>query len=147
MLYKEYMDKVKDIALLMNEDTGLTYIAPDYEYLLSVSDLKLEDVSDFDGVNKNVVHRHLLLERDMRNAQRDKTPIIMQWIYDVMTTVVEPAIIEQQNELIKNLLEYRKEKNAIDDRTKELDIKQKVLEDKSKVLPITFGMNFAKRKP
>lgn len=147
MLYSEYMDKVKAIALLTNENTGLTYIRPDYEYILAASELKLEDVSDFKNVTHDVVHRQIILERDMRNAQHDKTAAVMQWIYDVISTVVEPAIVEEQNKLIQDMLAYRKERNAIDERTKELDLQQQALEEKSKILPMNFGMDFSKKKP
>ena len=147
MLYSEYMDKVKELALITNEDTGMTYIRPDYEYLLSASQLYLDDVTDFEDVTRTVVYRQLLLERDMRNAQKDKTQIVMQWLYDVISTVVEPAIVEEQNKLIQDMLAYRKERNAIDERTKKLDEKQQALEEKSKILPMNFGMDFSKKKP
>ena len=147
MLYSEYMDKVKELALITNEDTGMTYIRPDYEYLLSASQLDLDDVTDFEDVTRAVVYRQLLLERDMRNAQKDKTQIVMQWLCDVISTVVEPAIIEEQNKLIQDMLAYRKERNAIDERTKKLDEKQQALEEKSKILPMNFGMDFSKKKP
>lgn len=147
MLYSEYMDKIKSFSLLTNENTGLTYIRPDYEYILAASELKLEDVSDFDNASRDTVYRQLILERDMRNAQRDKTPAVTQWLYDVISTVVEPALVEEQNKLIKDMLEYRKERNAIDDRTKELDLQQQVLEEKSKILPLNLGMDFSKKKP
>ena len=147
MLYSEYMDKVKELALITNEDTGMTYIRPDYEYLLSASHLDLDEVTDFEDVTKSVVYRQLLLERDMRNAQKDKTHIVMQWLYDVISTVVEPAIVEEQNKLIQDMLAYRKERNAIDERTKKLDEKQQALEEKSKILPMNFGMDFSKKKP
>lgn len=147
MLYSEYMDKVKEIALLTNENTGLAYIRPDYEYILDVGELKIEDVSDFKAADKETVYRQLLLERDMRNAQQNKTPVVMQWLYDVISTVVEPAIIEEQNKLVQDMLAYRKERNAIDERTKKLDEKQQALEEKSKILPMNFGMDFSKKKP
>lgn len=147
MLYQEYIDKVKELALVTDERNGVTYVRPDYEYLIAASDLKLEDVTDFEDVSKSVVYRQLLLERDMRNTQNDNTPIVMQWIYDVISNVIEPAIVEEQNKLIKDMLEYRKERNAIDNRTKELDQKERELEEKNKVVPFTFGMNFSKKKP
>lgn len=147
MLYSEYMDKVKSVALLTNENTGLTYVRPDYEYMLSTMGLTLDNVTDFQSVTTETVYKHLLLERDMRNAQMDKTLVIMQWVYDVISTVVEPAIVEEQNKLIKDMLEYRKERNAIDDRTKELDQRQQALEEKSKVLPMNFGIDFSKKRP
>jgi hypothetical protein len=141
------MDKVKEIALITSEKNGLTYIRPDYEYILAASELSLDDVTDFEDATRNIVHRQLILERDMRNAQNDISPIVMKWLYDVINTVVEPAIVEQQNELIKDMLAYRKEKNAIDTRTLELDKKEQMLEEQSKILPMTFGMNFSKKKP
>lgn len=147
MLYSEYMDKVKSIALLTIENTGLTYIRPDYEYMLAAMELTLDGVTDYPNATTDMVYRQLLLERDMRNAQADKTPVVMQWLHDVISTVVEPAIVEEQNKLIKDMLEYRKERNAIDDRTKELDQKQQALEEKSKVLPMNFGIDFSKKKP
>ena len=147
MLYSEYMDKVKSIALLTNENTGLTYIRPDYEYMLAAMELTLDGVTDYPNATTDMVYRQLLLERDMRNAQTDKTPVVMQWLHDVISTVVEPAIIEEQNKLIKDMLEYHKERNAIDNRTKELDQKQQALEEKSKILPMNFGINFSKKKP
>lgn len=147
MLYSEYMNKVKEIALITSEKNGLTYIRPDYEYILAASELSLDDVTDFEDVTRNVVHRQLILEKDMRNAQNDISPIVMKWLYDVISTVVEPAIVEQQNELIKDMLAYRKEKNAIDTRTLELDKKEQMLEEQSKILPMNFGMNFSKKKP
>lgn len=147
MLYSEYMDKVKEIALISSENNGLTYIRPDYEYILSSIEYKLDDVTDFHGVTHDHVRRQLEFERDMRNTQKNLSPVVMQWISDVITTVVEPAIIEEQNKLIKDMLEYRKERNAIDDRTKELDQKQAALESASKILPVNLGIDFSKRKP
>lgn len=147
MLYSEYMDKVKEMALITSEKNGLTYIRPDYEYLLNASGLSLDEVIDFKNATREVVHQHLILERDMRNAQKDISPIVMQWVYDVISTVVDPAIIEQENQLIQDMIEYRKEKNAIDVRTLELDKKEQLLEEQSKILPMNFGMNFSKKKP
>ena len=147
MLYNEFMDRVKEIALITNERNHLTYIRPDYEYILAASEVKLSDVSDFEGATMETVHRQLELERDMRNAQNDNAPVIMQWLSDIITTIIEPAVVEEQNKLIKDMIEYRKERNAIDDRTKELDLQQKTLEEKSKIMPLNFGLNFSKKKP
>ena len=147
MLYVDFINKVKNLALMTDENTGATYIRPDYEYLLEKSKLSVDDVTDFENVSKTVVYRQLLLERDMRNARNDKTSVVAQWIYDVITTAVDPVVVEEQNKMIKDMLEYRKERNAIDDRAKELDQKQKELEAKSKVFPLNLGMSFSKKKP
>lgn len=148
MIYSEYMDKVKEMALITSEKNGLTYIRPDYEYILiSSTECKMSDVSDFENLTIDTIHRQLQLECDMRNTQNNLVPVIAQWISDIITTVVEPAIVEEQNKLIKDMLEYRKERNAIDERTKELDQQQQALEEKRKVLPMNFGIDFSKKKP
>ena len=147
MLYYEYMDKVKTLALITSEKNGLTYIRPDYEYLLAGANMKLSDITDFEGVNPETVYRQLQLERDMRNAQKDVSPVVIQWLHDVIANVIEPTLVEEQNKLIQDMLEYRKERNAIDERTKKLDMQQQALEEKSKIIPMNFGMNFSKKKP
>lgn len=147
MLYIDYMDKVKEIALITDEGTGVTYIKPDYEYALYAANINLDDVTDFDNVSRTTVYRHLVLERDMRNACNDKTPYVTKWLYDVIATVIEPTLIEEQNKLVKDMLEYRKERNAIDSRTEELNRKQQVIEEKNKILPYNLGVDFRKKKP
>lgn len=147
MLYYEYMDKVKALALITSEKNGLTYIRPDYEYLLAGANMKLSDVTDFEGVSQETVYRQLQLERDMRNTHKDVSPVVMQWLHDVIANVIEPTLVEEQNKLIQDMLEYRKERNAIDERTKKLDMQQQALEEKSKIIPMNFGMNFSKKKP
>ena len=147
MLYSEYMDKVKEFALIKNEKNGLAYIRPDVEYVLAHEDYNLGNVTDFENVSIEHVLRHLRLECDMLNAKENMTPVVARWLNDVISTVIEPAIIQEQNALIKDMLEYRKEKNAIDTRTLELDKKEQMLEEQSKILPMNFGMNFSKKKP
>lgn len=147
MLYIDFMNKVKQFALVTDEDTGVTYVRPDYEHVIVLSELKLEDVSDFKNLSMDTIHRHLTLECEMMNSRNNKMPIVAQWLYSVITTVVEPTLVDEQNQIIKDLLAYRKERNAIDERTKELDHKQQMLAEKSKVSPFMFGMNFSKKKP
>lgn len=147
MLYIDYMNKVKEIALITDEDSGITYIKPDYEYALTVAGLDLDDVEDFENVNRTIVYRQLLLERDMLNARNDKTPYVVQWIYDVIHSVIDPALVEEQDKLMRDMIEYRKEKNAIDSRSQELDQKQQELEAKNKLMPFNIGLDFRKKKP
>ena len=147
MLYIDYMTKVKEIAIIENEETGMVYIRPDYEYALETSGIKLSEVTDFENVTRDNVYRQLLLERDMLNVRNDKMPYVAQWLYDVIYSMVDPAIVEEQDKLMKDMIEYRKEKNAIDNRTKELNQKQQELEEKNKILPFNFGMDFRKKKP
>lgn len=147
MLYGEYIDEVKKIALITDDDNEKTYIWPDYEYALSKMDLCIDKVSDFEGLTNEIVYRNLVLERDLRNAKNDKAPNLVKWLYDIITNVVEPTISSEQNQMIQDLLAYRKERNAIDDRIKELDKQEQALEEKNKILPMNIGLDFSKKKP
>lgn len=147
MLYTEFMNKVEDLVLDRDDNTGLTFIRPDYMYTLKKANLDLSNIGDFDDVTYDIILEHLKLKRDMLNTKSNKLHIIADWIYDIITTTVNPIEVETQNELFKNMLEYEKEKNKLIDRKVELEQQESVLESKSKVLPFVAGMNFSKKKP
>lgn len=108
MLYHEYMNKVKELALCQNIDTGMTYIVPEYEYILAHQDFGLQDVTDFPDADLQTVRRQLELERDMRNAQNSYGMSLAKWVYQFVDNTVMPATVDAENELLQTLLEYRK---------------------------------------
>ena len=123
MLYCEYMDKVKEIALCESIETGKTYISPDYEYNLAHQDFSLANVTDFPGADMNTVRRQLELERDMRNAQKDYTMEVMKWLHQFVDNTVQPAMTDAENEIMSMFLDYRKgqqgsAKHGVSEKTK-----------------------------
>lgn len=147
MLYAEYMVKVKDICLEQWEENGQWYILPDWKRRLD--DLELypdEDViSDWVNVMWADVKEELDCEVQMRNARQDKWPILGETLYKMLTTEIEPQVIQEQNELLKNVQEYMKEKNKVEEKKVELAEREKKVKEKEKVKEIAKGMSFAKK--
>lgn len=147
MLYAEYMMKVKEACLEQWEENGQWYILPDWKRRLD--DLELypdEDViSDWVNVMWADVKEELDCEVQMRNARQDKWPILGEILYKMLTTEIEPQVIQEQNELLKNVQEYMKEKNKVEEKKVELAEREKKVEEKEKVKEIAKGMSFAKK--
>lgn len=148
MLYAEYMVKVKEACLEQWEENGQWYIRPDWKRQLDDMELYPDEsiISDWINVVWEDVLEELQLEVTMRNTRQDKMPIITEWLYKVMTAEIEPKVIEEQNELVKNLQEYMKEKKKVEEKSEELDEREKKVQEKEKVKEIAGGMSFAKRK-
>lgn len=147
MLYAEYMVKVKEICLEQWEENGQWYVLPDWKRRLD--DLELypdEDViTDWVNVMWNDVKEELDYEVKMRNTRQDKWPILGEILHKMLTAEIEPAVIQEQNELLKNVKEYMKEKNKVEEKKVELEEREKKVEEKEKVKEIAKGMSFAKK--
>lgn len=81
------------------------------------------------------------LEVEKRNALNDQSKVVAAWIADMLMSAIDPAVTEQENELMKNMLAYlERDKEAKKKEAQEAEMKEKV----GNVLP--FGVNLAKRK-
>lgn len=110
MLYTEFMDKVKALTLEIDDKTGNLYVRPDAGYVLANSGLTLADVYDFPGVTMADVYRHLDLECQRDRALRDYVPLIGKMFYDMGTQIADQSATEEENQMLKDLLDYRKMK-------------------------------------
>ncbi len=110
MLYSEYIDKVKALTLETDDKTGNLYVRPDAGYILANSGLELSDVYDFPGVTMADVYRHLDLECQRDRALRDYIPLIGKMFYDMGTQMIDQSATEEENQMLKDLLDYRKMK-------------------------------------
>lgn len=110
MLYSEYIDKVKALTLETDDNTGNMYVRPDVGYVLANAGLELADVYDFPGATMADVYRQLELECRKNRAQRDYMPMIGKMLYDMGTQMVDQQATEEENQMLKDLLEYRKMK-------------------------------------
>lgn len=110
MLYSEYIDKVKALTLETDDKTGNLYIRPDAGYVLANSGLELSDVYDFPGATMADVYRHLDLECQRDKALRDYVPLISEMFYSMGTQMIDQSATEEENQMLKDLLDYRKMK-------------------------------------
>lgn len=154
MKFVDYISLIMDFALEEDETSKMCFIKPLYQFYVAMAKLDIDDkenceieIEDFPRATMEFVHRQIELERDRRNALINKTNVVMNWLCDMMTTTIKPAVLDEQNEMLKDLVEYRRQKNAIDDRTKELDAKEKKIEQQQMVMPDNLGFAFSKKKP
>lgn len=111
MLYSEYITKAKNACIEIDEQNDTAYLIPDYRYVLSMSELKLEDVTDFEGVNMDIVRENLELEVKAYNARHNLVPALALFAKDFIFTELSPLLVQEQNELFANMIEYMKANN------------------------------------
>lgn len=89
---------------------------------------------------------------ERRNKITDKTRFVIDWVFDVISSTIEPTMIQEENELMKNMMDYMKlnhelrgKEQALQEREANLDHKEEVLDKKDNILQLVPGMNFSKR--
>lgn len=107
MLYTEYIHKVKE-ATISQLDNGVWYLEPEWRIITHENELFIDDISDFE-VTMDEVLETLRLEVDRRNALNDNTKAVMDWLYDLITATVEPAMLQEETDYIKQVVEFMKE--------------------------------------
>ena len=109
MYYYDFMAKAVEETIEQAEN-GLYYLAPDFRLRLETENLtpaRIEDVEmNWDGIKE-----YLKLEVQKRNTMEDKKPAVINWIHQLITMTIEPAMLEEETEMIKNVVEYMRLKN------------------------------------
>lgn len=144
MLYSEYMFKAKDLVVTVDEYTNIAYLEPDYRIMLIEEGQTPDVISDY-KVDWQDVREVLDLEAHKRNAERNNSNAVIDWIYDTITSVIEPTTAEQQNELIQNVMSYMELNASLKSKERDLEKKEKTLEEKDTIVQMMPGLNFSKR--
>ena len=111
MLYQTFIYKAKELTV-HQLDNGTWYLEPEWQDILYRENLgALDDLEDSYLSGWYDVEDILKLEVEKRNAQNSKTKEVVQWVYDVITATLEPAMLQEENELVKNVVEYMQAKN------------------------------------
>lgn len=143
MTYFEAMEAAIELTVVTDSISGMSYLEPNYRLLLKENGISLPD--DKDG---SELYELLHLEVEKRNAKLNRLQPVLDWLYDVMTTTVDPAVTQEENELIKNVMDYMKLNSELKVKEKELEQKEQGLEVKERVgNVIPFDINFSKKKP
>ena len=148
MLYAEFMNNMKEMALVQDEENGLWSIRPDYRYTAYLEDMDIRDISDFDDVSWDIIREELALDVAQRNQRESKTHLVIGWLYELLTTAIDPLVTQEETELLKNITEYMEQKNELITKEQELNKKEDILNQKEDVSNMVQlpGLNFAKRK-
>lgn len=145
MLYCNFMKKAEEFVLNYDEDSGLTYLEPDY-YAILVG-MKMDPEKDIDDypISWDKLSERLKLEVEKRNKLDDRSKYVIDWLYSVLTAAIEPAMLQEENELMKNMMEYMNKNAELKKKEKSLEQKEEALNQKQNVVQMMPGLNFSKR--
>ena len=106
MLYTQFINEAIDLTI-EKADNGLFYLEPLWRNILADNMLYFNEVSDYQ-VEPDVVEDVLQLEVEKRNTINSKKPDVINWLYDLITAQVEPAMLQEETEYIKQVTEFMK---------------------------------------
>ena len=129
MHYANFVMKAKELTIAQDEDMELWYLDPEWVDILHRAGLgNLEDLDDCFITDWLDVEDILKLEVKRRNIrQLNKLKAVTDWFYDLVTNVVDPAMLEEETDYVKAVTEFMRanhEQNNIineDDLTSTVD--------------------------
>ena len=118
MLYSDYILKAKDLTITYNEEAMVYYLEPDWQTILHVNGLgDLENVKDMYIEGWYDLEDVLKLEVEKRNALVSKRNLVYDWIYGVISSTIDPAMTDVENNIFQNLLGVNKQDNQVENST------------------------------
>ena len=144
MLYSKYMLEIQKLVIIDNDDVGHSYLDPSYKMILIDAGLTPDVVTDYE-IDWADVKEILELEVQRREKEFDNSRNVIDWIYSIITTTVDPAMINEENELMKNMMDYMKLNHELNEREAEVERKEEIQEQKTNIRELVPGMNFSKR--
>lgn len=137
MNYYDIINQAIELVVV-DAGNGLYFLEPRYMEALRIAGL----FDHPDVIDKDELIEAVHLEVEKRNTIGNKMNIIAAWVAETLDTVIQPAITKEENELMRNMLDYLERDKLVKDKEEELKEKEKEL-DMKMVLP--GNMNFAKK--
>lgn len=109
MLYVEFINKAAGLTIVQ-ADNGLFYLEPLWQSILEENGMNFAKSGKF---SRNEVSEVLKLEVERRNTINSKKNDVVEWIYDIITSTVEPAVLAEETDFVKNMVEYLKVSHEI----------------------------------
>ena len=106
MEYFEAINKAYELTVVTDDLTGISYLQPSYRMLLKDNDIHLPGYEAIVNNNDPELWEIVKLEVDKRNAMLNFVNPVAEWIYGAIANTVDPVMTEQENELLKNVIEY-----------------------------------------
>lgn len=117
MLYTDYILKAKELTI-QQLDNGTWYLEPEWQDILWRNNLgEIDDLEDSYLDGWYTLEDILKLEVERRNKVNSKQNDVINWLYDVITATVEPAMMQEETDYIKNVVEFMKLNHSLQDNT------------------------------
>lgn len=144
MLYDVYMHKAMPLVIVDDESSGFSYLDPHYRSILTGMEMDPEVIEDR-KVDWNWLSEAFNLEIERRNRITDKSRFVIDWLFDIIASTIDPIMIDEENDLMKNIVEYMKLNADLKDREVELQKREDLQDKKENILELIPGINFSKR--
>lgn len=141
MTREAFLNKAVEVCIGCTEETGVYFIEPMWRDILIAEGCQ----EDLDNPDNKDVFMVLDLAVKKANAKTDRTKYVMDWLYDLLTTTIEPVALQEEDELVKNMIDYMKLNDELKNKEKKLNLEEKKLDDRRNVSKLMPGMNFKKR--
>lgn len=108
MLYSIFILKAKALTI-QQLDNGVWYLEPEWQDILYRNGLgALDELENSYLSGWYDVEDILKLEVERRNARDSKQKEVVDWLYDLITANVEPAMLQEETDYIKQVTEFMK---------------------------------------
>jgi len=115
MLYTEFVNKAVDLTI-EEAPNGLFYLEPMWRSILYIEGIDITDVSE--KIEWSEVEDILKLEVEKRNTVNSKLPKVVDWLHELVTVQIEPAMLQEETEYMKQIIEFQK-RNGLTEEPKE----------------------------
>lgn len=120
MLYTEFVNKAMNETIIQAENE-LWYLEPMWRRILFENGLSIDKISDAKKISWNDVEDVLKLEVEKRNIISSKRPAVINWFYELISTQIEPSMLQEETDYIKQVTEFMK---ANHEQQKEYELKE-----------------------
>lgn len=145
MLYSEFMSEAIDLTIAEDDYSGLFVLDPHYKVKMIDAGLTPGDVTDY-PIDMQDVSEVLKLEVERLNATHSNSKYCVDFLAELISAVIQPGMIDQENELMKNMMDYMKLNSELKEKEASLEQKEKSIGNKADVAKIAPGMSFSKKK-
>jgi len=140
MNYHDVVNQAIELTVIQDEETAVSYLEPRYREVLRENELSLPG-HVFDGDEKDKELWEILkLEVEKQNAKHNVSHALAEWAYTILTQTIEPELVSEENDLMKNIMDYLQLNQEVKEKRQELEDKE---ERPTKSVP--SGMSFAKK--
>lgn len=106
MILSEYLSKAVDLTIGYGEN-GLCYVEPLWRMILENNDMNITVITDAD-IGWDYVFNVLSLTANKINTIHSTRPYVSNWLYEVISSKVDPAMVEKENEFVQKMVDFIK---------------------------------------
>ena len=147
MTYYDAVNQAIDLTVVTDEETGVSYLEPRYRSVLFDNDIGLPGHVLPGDYKDEELWEILKLEVEKRNAKHNVSHALSEWAYTILTQTVDPALVSEENDLMKNIMEYLQLNQEVKEKKEELDQEEINANCESKAKQSSpIGISFTKKE-